>query len=275
MSDKTLLDAFCALKNQRKIVCMTAYTAPMAAMVEPYCDLLLVGDSLAMVIYGMDNTQGIDLDTMIRHGQAVMRRAENTLVVVDLPAGSYEDSPAQALASATRVMDEAGVHGVKLEGGTAIVDQVRALTAAGIPVMGHIGLLPQHATSVKKFRITGKSEAEAALLATDCDALIEAGVFSIVFEGMIEPVAARIAAKCSVPSIGIGASGACDGQILVTDDLLGMFDAYIPKFAHKFANLQPDIAAAAAAYRDAVISGAFPAEQHLYHAQTAPDKSDA
>jgi 3-methyl-2-oxobutanoate hydroxymethyltransferase len=265
MPDQDPVSAFRALKGQRKIVCLTAYTAPMAAALDPHCDLMLVGDSLAMVVYGMDNTRDIDLDTMIRHGKAVMRRRETALVVIDLPAGSYEDSPQQALASARRVIDETGAHGVKLEGGIAMQAHVHAISGSGIPVMGHIGLLPQHAASVKQFRITGKTDEEASQLMRDCEALAEAGVFSIVMEGMIEPVASAVAAACPVPSIGIGASPNCDGQILVTEDMLGMFDAYIPKFVRKFATLQPDITAAAIAYQQAVISGDFPEADHLYY----------
>ncbi len=265
MLDQDPVSAFRALKGQRKIVCLTAYTAPMAAALDPHCDLMLVGDSLAMVVYGMDNTRNIDLDTMIRHGKAVMRKQETALVVIDLPAGTYEESPEQALVNAHRVIDETGAHGVKLEGGVAMHAHVQAITGAGIPVMGHIGLLPQHAASVKQFRIAGKTDAEATQLTRDCEALVEAGVFSIVMEGIIEPVASAIAAACSVPSIGIGASPNCDGQILVTEDMLGMFDAYIPKFVRKFATLQPDIIAAAMAYQQAVISGGFPEADHLYY----------
>ena len=265
MPDQDPVSAFRALKGQRKIVCLTAYTAPMAAALDQHCDLLLVGDSLAMVVYGMDNTRDIDLDTMIRHGKAVMRRQENALVAIDLPAGSYEDSPQQALASARRVINETGAHGVKLEGGVAIQAQVEAITGAGIAVMGHIGLLPQHAESVRQFRITGKTDEEAAQLMRDCEALIKAGVFGIVMEGIVEPVASVVAAACQVPSIGIGASPNCDGQILVTEDMLGMFDAYIPKFVRKFATLQPDITAAAMAYNQAVIAGDFPEADHLYY----------
>ena len=176
----------------------------MAAALGPHCDLMLVGDSLAMVVYGMDNTREIDLDTMIRHGKAVMRRRETALVVIDLPAGSYEDSPQQALLSARRVIDETGAHGVKLEGGVAMQAHVQAISGSGIPVMGHIGLLPQH-VAIKQFRITGKTDEEASQLMRDCEALSEAGVFSISWK-MIEPVASAVAAACPVPSIGIGAS---------------------------------------------------------------------
>ena len=264
MSHKPDIETFKALKDQRKIVCLTAYTAPMAHALDPHCDLLLVGDSLAMVIYGMDGTQSVDLDMMIRHGQAVMRRRQQALVVVDLPAGSYENSPAQALASANRIIAETGADAVKLEGGTDLAPHVKCLVDSGVPVMGHIGLLPQHAVAGTAFRITGRTDEEAERLQQDADALVRAGVFSIVMEGVIEPVAAAIAANCTVPTIGIGASPACDGQILVTEDMLGLYDAFTPKFVQKFANFQHAVGTAAAAYREAVINGAFPANEHLF-----------
>ena len=259
---------FKSLKGQRKIVCLTAYSAPMARALDPYCDLLLVGDSVAMVVYGMDTTQGADLDMMIRHGQAVMRRRQNSVVIIDLPAGSYETSPQQALTSARRALDETGADGVKIEGGSNMADHVALLVDSGISVLAHIGLLPQHVTSPSGFQITGHAANEAAQLAADAGALCQAGVFGIVMEGIIEPVAASIAADCSVPTIGIGASPACDGQILVTEDILGLYDTFTPKFAKKFANLQDEIGVAAAAFNKAVVSGTFPQKQHLFWPKT-------
>ena len=264
MPEKPQIADFMALKGQRKIVCLTAYSAPMAHALDPHCDMLLVGDSVAMVIYGMDTTQNADLDMMIRHGEAVMRRRKSSLVVIDLPAGSYENSPAQALASASEIMAKTGADAVKLEGGTNLAPHVKCLVDSGIPVLGHIGLLPQHAVAGAAFRITGRSEEEANQLHKDANAIVEAGVFGIVLEGIIEPVAASIAIGCKVPTIGIGASASCDGQILVTDDLLGLYDAFTPKFVRKFANLQDDIGAAAADYRAAVIDGSFPTQDHLF-----------
>ena len=264
MHEKPQIADFMALKGQRKIVCLTAYSAPMAHALDPHCDMLLVGDSVAMVIYGMDTTQNADLDMMIRHGEAVMRRRKSSLVVIDLPAGSYENSPAQALASASEIMAKTGADAVKLEGGTDLAPQVKCLVDSGIPVLGHIGLLPQHAVAGAAFRITGRSEQEANQLRKDANAIVEAGVFGIVLEGVIEPVAASIAIGCKVPTIGIGASASCDGQILVTEDVLGLYDAFTPKFVRKFANLQDDIGAAAADYRAAVIDGSFPTTDHLF-----------
>lgn len=264
MHEKPQIADFMALKGQRKIVCLTAYSAPMAHALDPHCDMLLVGDSVAMVIYGMDTTQNADLDMMIRHGEAVMRRRKSSLVVIDLPAGSYENSPPQALASASEIMAKTGADAVKLEGGTDLAPHVKCIVDSGIPVLGHIGLLPQHAVAGAAFRITGRSEEEANQLHKDANAIVEAGVFGIVLEGVIEPVAASIAIGCKVPTIGIGASASCDGQILVTDDVLGLYDAFTPKFVRKFANLQDDIGAAAADYRAAVIDGSFPTKDHLF-----------
>ena len=264
MPGKPQIADFMALKGQRKIVCLTAYSAPMAHALDPHCDMLLVGDSVAMVIYGMDTTQNADLDMMIRHGEAVIRRRKTSLVVIDLPAGSYENSPAQALASASEIMAKTGADAVKLEGGTDLAPHVKCIVDSGIPVLGHIGLLPQHAVAGAAFRIIGRSEEEENQLHKDANAIVEAGVFGIVLEGIIEPVAASIAIGCKVPTIGIGASASCDGQILVTEDLLGLYDAFTPKFVRKFANLQDDISAAAADYRAAVIDGSFPTKDHLF-----------
>ena len=265
------ISKFIALKSIRKISCLTAYSAPMAAALDTHCDLLLVGDSLAMAVYGLDSTLDVNLEVMIWHGAAVKRRAEQAVVIVDLPAGTYESSPAQAVATAKRVIEETGADGVKLEGGVAMQEQIAAITGAGIPVMAHIGLLPQHATTRKEFRITGRTEAEATQLQADAAAVAAAGAFSVVMEGIIEPVARRIADTCPIPTIGIGASPACDGQILVSDDMLGMFDAYVPKFVRKFDDLQATIGTAAASYRDAVLNGSFPGPDNLYHAKTQKD----
>ncbi|MDC1383199.1 3-methyl-2-oxobutanoate hydroxymethyltransferase [Candidatus Puniceispirillum sp.] len=264
MSTKPTISNFVALKGKRKIVCLTAYSAPMAQALDPHCDLLLVGDSVAMVVYGMDTTQDANLNMMIQHGQAVMRRRQSALVVIDLPEGSYEESLEQALASANEIIVKTGADAVKLEGGANLAPQVRFLVDNGIPVLGHIGLLPQHVAAGNSFRIAGRHATEASQLHADADALVSAGVFGIVMEGIIEPVATSIAQSCNVPTIGIGASAACDGQILVTDDILGLYDAFTPKFVRKFANLQEEIAAAATDYRNAVIDGSFPTKDHLF-----------
>lgn len=264
MSANPSISNFVALKGNRKIVCLTAYTAPIAHALDPHCDLLLVGDSVAMVVYGMDTTENADLNMMILHGQAVMRRRQSALVVIDLPAGSYEKSPEQALASANEIITKTGADAIKLEGGANLAPHVKHIVDFGIPVMGHIGLMPQHALTSKSFRVTGRTADQAGQLQTDADTLVAAGVFSIVMEAIIEPVAASIAKTCNVPTIGIGASAACDGQILVTEDILGLYDAFTPKFVRKFVNLQEKITAAATDYREAVIDGSFPTEDHLF-----------
>ena len=264
MPTKMTIETFTALQAERKIVCLTAYSAPMAAILDPHCDLLLVGDSVAMVLYGMDNTQGADVQMMIRHAQAVMRGTKQALVVVDLPAGSYEASPELALKTATQIMQESGADAIKLEGGAILQPHIEMLVTNGIPVMGHIGLLPQKASSASMYRITGKTRDEATLLHADMNALVDAGAFAIVMEGIIEPVAKEIATACSVPTIGIGASAACDGQILVTDDMVGLFDKFIPTFVQQFGQLNPAITQSVSAYRAAVLDGSFPSQEHMF-----------
>ena len=236
----------------------------MANALDPHCDLLLAGDSVGMVVYGMDTTQNVDLNTMIRHGQAVMRRRKSALVVIDLPSGSYENSPEQALANANEIISKTGADAVKLEGGTDLAPHVKCLVESGIPVLGHIGLLPQCAVAGSAFRITGRTADQASQLHADADSLADAGVFGIVMEGIVEPVATSIAQSSRVPTIGIGASAACDEQILVTEDMLGLYDAFTPKFVRKFTNLQDEISIAAKCYCAAVIDGSFPANDHLF-----------
>ena len=236
----------------------------MANVLDPHYDLLLVGDSLGMVVYGMDNTQNVDLDTRIRHGQAVMRRRKSALVVIDLPTGSYEISPEQALVSANEIITKTGADAVKLEAGTDFAPHVECLVESGITVLGHIGLLPQRMAAGKAFRITGRTADEVSQLHTDSDALADAGVFGTVMEGIVEPVAQSIAKASKVLTIGIGASAACDGQIPVANDMLGLNDAFAPKFVRKFTNLQDEISGAVECYCAAVIGGSFPATDHLF-----------
>ena len=257
-------DEIKAMKGGTPIVCLTAYTAPMAALLDPHCDLLLVGDSLGMVVYGMDSTNGVDLEMMVRHGQAVMRRAAQACVVVDMPFGSYEESAEQALESAQYLMDETGGDAVKLEGGAAMADRVRALVAADIPVMGHIGLLPQSAEAEGGYKIKGKTEEQAAALVVDAQALEAAGAFAIVIEGTIEAVAREIAGAVSVPTIGIGASSACDGQILVSEDMLGMLPEKPAKFVKGYADLKVEIERAVERYAGEVRGRVFPSDAYVY-----------
>ncbi|MCA0274708.1 MAG: 3-methyl-2-oxobutanoate hydroxymethyltransferase [Proteobacteria bacterium] len=258
-----------ARKGGQPIVCLTAYTYPIARLLDPHVDLLLVGDSVAMVLHGHANTLGATMDMMIAHGQAVMRGASRACIVVDMPAGSYEDSVETAVASARRIVQETGCDAVKLEGGVAMAPQIAAIVAAGIPVMGHIGLLPQSVEKEGGYKIKGRSEANAEALYVDAKAVEAAGAFSTVIEGTIEPVAAEITRRIAIPTIGIGASAACDGQVLVTDDAIGLTVDRVPKFVKEYAHLRDIVAAAAAAYSSDVRSRAFPAPEHLF-APSAP-----
>jgi len=253
-----------AQKGGNPLVCLTAYSKPMAQWLDPYVDLLLVGDSLAMVIYGMETTRGVTLDAMINHGTAVMRGSKRACIIVDLPHGTYEQSPGQALASASRVMEEAGVQGVKLEGGTDMAATIRLLVDKGIPVLGHIGLLPQKAESRGGFKIQGKDDEGWKRVMDDAKAVAEAGAFAMVIEGTIEALAREITDIVAVPTIGIGASPACDGQILVTDDALGLFSDFTPKFVKRYAELGQEVELAVKAYADDVKARAFPGLEHCF-----------
>lgn len=253
------------------IVCLTAYTYPIARLLDPHVDLMLVGDSVAMVLHGHETTLGATMDMMVAHGQAVMRGASNACVVVDMPAGSYEDSVETAVASARRIVNETGCDAVKLEGGVAMAPQIAAIVAAGIPVMGHIGLLPQSVEKEGGYKIKGRSDENIVQLHADARAVEAAGAFSVVIEGTMEPVAAAISAMLAIPTIGIGASPKCDGQILVIDDAIGLTVDRVPKFVKEYAHLRDIVADAAAAYAYDVRSGAFPAPEHLF----TPDKDKA
>jgi 3-methyl-2-oxobutanoate hydroxymethyltransferase len=226
--------------------------------------VLLVGDSLGMVLYGYPSTLPVTLDMMIQHGAAVVRGSARPLVVVDLPFGCYQESPAQAFRSAARVLAETGCAAVKLEGGAEMAETVRFLTQRGIPVCGHVGLTPQSVNRFGGFRTQGKAEAEAARILDDARAIAEAGAFSLVIEGTIEPLARRITAAVAIPTIGIGASVACDGQVLVTEDVLGLFADFTPRFVKRYANLGETAGAAAAAYAADVRARRFPAPEHCF-----------
>ncbi len=251
-------------KGATPIVSLTAYTTPMAKFLDPHCDFLLVGDSLAVVIYGLETTRGVTLDIMCAHGRAVTRGAERALVVVDLPHGSYEDSTAQAVASAKRVIEETEAQAVKLEGGVEMADTVAAIVAAGVPVLGHVGLLPQKAENRGGFKIQGRGDEGAQRVIADAKAIDEAGAFAMVIEGTVEAVAREMTEIVSVPTIGIGASPACDGQILVTQDMVGLFADFTPKFVKKYADLGVEMERAAREYADDVRSGRFPGLEHCY-----------
>jgi 3-methyl-2-oxobutanoate hydroxymethyltransferase len=253
-------------KGGEPIVALTAYTTPMARLLDPHVDLLLVGDSLGMVIYGFDSTLPVTLDMMIAHGAAVMRGSKTACVVVDLPFGSYQESPEAAFRCAARVLAETGCGAVKLEGGEEMAETVRFLTRRGVPVLGHVGLMPQSVNTAGGFRVQGTGDAEAERVLGDSRAIAEAGAFALVIEGTLEPVARRIAEVVPVPTIGIGASPACDGQILVTEDILGLFAEFTPRFVKRYAELGEVVAAAAASYAEEVRARRFPEAKHCFGA---------
>lgn len=256
--------ALLARKGKEPIVCLTAYTYPIARLLDPHVDLLLVGDSVAMVLHGHPNTLGATMDMMVAHGQAVMRGSSRACVVVDMPAGSYEDTVENAVTSANRIMRETGCDAVKLEGGVAIAAQIAAIVASGIPVMGHIGLLPQSVEKEGGYKIKGRSEANAEALYADAKAVEAAGAFSVVIEGTVEPVAAEITRRITIPTVGIGASPVCDGQVLVIDDAVGLTVDRVPKFVKEYAHLRDVVSDAAAAYAHDVRSRVFPGPEHLF-----------
>lgn len=258
-------------KGGTPIVCLTAYTYPIARLLDRHVDLMLVGDSVAMVLHGHATTLGASLEMMIAHGQAVMRGSARACVVVDLPAGSYEDSAAQAVASARRVVEETGCQAVKLEGGVAMAGQIGAIVEAGIPVMGHIGLLPQSVEKDGGYKIKGRTDENVAGLFADALAVEGAGAFSLVIEGTIERVAADITRRISIPTIGIGASGDCDGQILVIDDMVGLTVDRVPKFVKEYADLRQVISHAAELYAAEVRNRTFPGPAHVFSAANRSD----
>jgi 3-methyl-2-oxobutanoate hydroxymethyltransferase len=252
------------VKGGPPIVGLTAYTAPIARLLDPHVDFLLVGDSLGMVVYGFDSTVPVTVEMMIAHGAAVVRGSSQALVVVDLPFGSYQASTEQAFRTAARIVAETGCTAVKLEGGAEMADTVRFLTERGIPVMGHVGLMPQSLNISGGFKVQGRGERQADRVAADAAAIAEAGAFSLVIEGTIEPVARTITESVPVPTIGIGASPMCDGQILVTDDVLGLFTQFKPRFVKRYAELAPLIAQAAAEYAAEVRARRFPGPEHCF-----------
>lgn len=253
-----------ARKGAEPIVVLTAYTAPMAKQIDDHVDMLLVGDSLGMVLYGMDSTLGVTLDMMIAHGKAVMRGSERACVIVDLPFATYQESPEQAYRNAARVMAETGCAGVKLEGGVAMAKTIEFLAARSIPVLGHIGLMPQSVHAYGGYRVQGKDPDGAQAVMADALAVAGAGAFAIVVEGTMEWVARDITAAVPVPTIGIGASAACDGQVLVTEDMTGLFTAFTPKFVKRYAELGTALSDAAAAYARDVRARRFPGPEHCF-----------
>ena len=255
-----------ARKGQTPVVCLTAYTAPVAEILDDHCDLLLVGDSVGMVVHGLPNTVGVTMEMMILHGQAVMRGSKRAMVVVDMPFGSYEGSPETAYDNAARLMKETGAQGVKVESGPTIADNIDYLVKRGIPVMGHVGLRPQSVLVDGGFKAKGKTGVERSNILAEAKLTAEAGAFAIVVEGVAEGLAREITAAVDVPTVGIGASAGCDGQILVTDDMLGLFD-WTPKFVRRYADLRGEITKAAAAYAEDVRERRFPGPAEIYFAK--------
>lgn len=245
------------------LVMLTAYTARQAQLLDEHCDMLLVGDSLAQVIYGLPSTLPVTLEMMAMHAAAVVRGSYNALVVVDMPFGSYETSPQDAFDSAAYLLKESGAGAVKLEGGEAMAETVEFLIARGIPVMGHVGLTPQAVNVLGGYAARGREDEEAAKIASDAVALADAGAFSIVLEGVVEPIAIEVTASVPCPTIGIGASAMCDGQVLVTEDMLGMFER-TPRFVKLYGNMAETISKAVKSYADDVRDRSFPTKDQTY-----------
>lgn len=250
-------------KTGEPLVMLTAYTVRTAQILDPHCDMMLVGDSLGQVIYGLDSTIPVSLEMMIAHGAAVVRGSYHSLIIVDMPFGSYEAGPEHAIRSATRVMKETGCAAVKMEGGEAMAETVAFLSERGIPVMGHVGLTPQAVNILGGHKVQGRDDATAAKVLADAKAIDEAGAFSIVIEGVLEPIAIEATKAVSCPTIGIGASAQCDGQVLVTEDMLGMFD-WVPRFVKKFDDMASRIEKAVESYAADVRSRNFPGDDQTY-----------
>lgn len=258
------IPAIRARKGGKPIVCLTAYTVMTGRLLDHEADLLLVGDSLGMVLYGLDDTVAVTLDMMIAHGQAVKRGAKRACVIVDMPFGTYQESKEAAFRNCARVMKEVGCAGVKLEGGVEMAETIDYLTKRGIPVMGHVGLLPQSVNVSGGFRSHGRDPVEADLILKDAKAVTDAGAFAVVVEGVVEPLARRITEKIAAPTIGIGASPACDGQILVTEDVVGLFDQFTPKFVRRYAELGGQIKEAVTEYAADVRARRFPGPENCF-----------
>ncbi|SOC16425.1 3-methyl-2-oxobutanoate hydroxymethyltransferase [Rhodobacter maris] len=252
-----------AQKGAAPVVVLTAYTTPIAKLADPACDVLLVGDSVGMVLHGLSSTLSVTMDMMILHGQAVMRGSDRALVVIDMPFGSYEESPAQAFRNAARILAETGAGAVKLEGGVHMAATIAFLVARGIPVMAHIGLTPQSVNTLGGYKVQGKG-ADAARLMADAQAVAGAGAFSVVIEKIPARLAGEISRAIEIPTIGIGAGVDCDGQVLVIDDMLGLFSDFKPKFVKRYAELGTTAAEAVAAYAAEVRAKSFPADEHSF-----------
>ena len=250
-------------QTEEPLVMLTAYTARSAQLLDAHCDMLLVGDSLGQVIYGLPSTLSVTLDMMCNHGAAVVRGSYHSLVIVDMPFGSYEKSPEQAFESASRIMAETGCAAVKLEGGQSMASTISFLSQRGIPVMAHIGLTPQAVNALGGYAARGRSQEEHEKILADAKAVADAGAFAMVAEGVLEPIAIAVTKSVDVPVIGIGASPQCDGQVLVTEDMLGMFDR-TARFVKRYHNISDDIEQAVAKYAEEVRDRSFPGPDQLY-----------
>lgn len=251
-------------KGKTPIVCLTAYSAPYAKILDSHVDLLLVGDSMGMVLYGLPSTLGVTLEMMKQHGAAVMRGSSKACVVVDMPFGTYQVSPQEAFRNAAEIMQFTGCSAVKLEGGVELADTICFLVERGIPVMGHVGLMPQHMNVYGGFRSQGHSQTQAEKILADAKAVEAAGAFAVVLEGTAEPLAKQITLELHIPTIGIGASPACDGQVLVTEDVLGLFQDFQPKFVKRYADFAHLIDQAVEHYATEVRTRVFPGKEHCY-----------
>ncbi|THD83607.1 3-methyl-2-oxobutanoate hydroxymethyltransferase [Aliigemmobacter aestuarii] len=252
-----------ARKGAAPLVCLTAYTTPVARLVDPHCDIALVGDSLGMVLHGLPSTIGVTMEMMIFHGRAVVRGLQKAMPVIDMPFGSYEEGREQAFRNAARLMAETGAPAVKLEGGQHMAETIAFLTARGVPVMAHVGLTPQAVNTLGGYKVVGR-EAEADRVMADARAVQDAGAFSVVLEKVPEGLAGRITQALDIPTIGIGAGVKCDGQILVVDDMLGLFTEFRPKFVKRYANLGQMADQAIADYAAEVRARTFPAAEHAF-----------
>jgi len=255
------IDLFC--KSKRKLVCLTAYTTYMAEIIDEYCDLVLVGDSLSMVLYGDKNTTRLSLSTMIRHGKAVRKGIKKSILVVDMPKNTYEKSPDIALKNARKIMKETKCDAIKMEGGVSIAKTIKKLVKNNIPVMGHIGLLPQQVTKSSEYRIKGKTKNEENIVTNDLMAVQKNGAFSVVIEGVTERLAIKLCKIAKIKTIGIGATKKCDGQVLVTEDMLGIFDK-TAKFVKKYNNLRKIISNSVKKYNSDIVNLKFPTKKNIY-----------
>ncbi len=251
-------------KNREKIICLTAYSFPMAKIIDEYCDIILVGDSLGMTIYGFKDTLDVTLDMMINHGKAVMKAVKKSFVVVDLPFGTYENSKEQALESAKKVITETGCNAIKIETSRELVSTVKFLVQNNINVMAHVGLMPQHVRKIGGYRYQGRDEKSAREILETSKLVEEAGAFCLVIEAVPEKLASEISAVLKIPTIGIGASAACDGQVLVIDDLLGINQEFKPRFVKHYANIASQIADAVQQFSQDVKNKQFPASENLF-----------